>query len=345
MTDLKRKTVAGILWSVARAGWSSAVTLVLFILLARILEPEDFGLFALASILIEVGRILSSGGIGDAVIRAQEPDDRFLSTVFWLNISLSFAFAGLIAICAPLYDYFIGGADSLEIIFALALTLPLSSCGAVHGALLAREFSYAKLTLQAMMSGLSSGVIAITLALSGFGVWSLVAQAFVSAIVSVVFAWVVTRWRPSLQFDTTVIRSIAAFGASLAVTQLVWMLLVRVQDLFIASFYGPGAVGLYRIAWRMIEIIANMLLGPMGGVSLVSFARMQSEPERRRHAYGKLISYASFLVFPMILGFGATAGLLMPLIFGKNWDEAVPVAQVLSLMVVPFVFNFLPGLH
>lgn len=343
MTDLKRKTVGGMLWSIARAGWSSAVTLVLFIVLARILAPQDFGLFALASILVEVGRVVSSGGLGDAVIRAQEPDNRFLSTVFWLNLGLSLGFAALIAIAAPFYADFLGNADSLYIIYALALTLPLGSLGAVHGALLAREFRYAQLTLQAMLAGLSSGVIAVALALNGFGIWSLVAQAFVGAIVSVAFAWVVIRWRPSLQFDTSVVRSIAAFGASLAVTQLVWMMLVRVQDLFIGSFYGPAAVGIYRIAWRMIELIANMLLGPIGSVSLVSFSRMQDEPDRLRYAYGRMISYASFLVFPMILGFGATAVLLMPLIFGDNWSEAIPVTQMLSLMAIPFVFNFFAG--
>lgn len=343
MTDLRSKTVGGMLWSVARAGWSSAVTLVLFIVLARILEPADFGLFALASILVEVGRVVSSGGLGDAVIRAQEPDDRFLSTVFWLNLALSLGFASLIALAAPFYADFLGNADSLYIIYALALTLPIGSLGAVHGALLAREFRFAQLTLQAMLGGVSSGVIAVTLALTGFGIWSLVAQAFVGAIVSLVFVWVVIRWRPSVQFDTSVVRSIASFGASLAVTQLVWMLLVRVQDLFIGSFYGPAAVGIYRIAWRMIELIANMLLSPIGGVSLVSFSHMQSEPERLRRAYGLMISYSSFLVFPMVLGFGATSALLMPLIFGANWAAAVPVAQVLSLMVIPFVFNFFGG--
>lgn len=343
MTDLKRKTVSGMLWSVVRAGWSSAVTLVLFIVLARILEPEDFGLFALASILVEVGRVVSSGGLGQAVIRAQEPDKRFVSTVFWLNLILSLGFASLIILAAPLYARFLGDADSLHIIHALALTLPLSSLGAVHGSLLAREFRYSQLTLQSMMSGVSSGVIAVTLALGGFGVWALVAQALVGAGVSVVYAWTAYRWRPSLQWDASVVRSIANFGASVAVTQLVWMLLVRVQDLFIGSFHGPAAVGIYRIAWRMIELIANMLLGPIGSVSLVSFSHMQSDPERLRHAYRQMINYASFLAFPMVLGFGATAALLIPLIFGANWAGGVPVAQVLSLMVIPFVFNFFAG--
>lgn len=343
MSDLKSKTIGGMLWSVARAGWSSAVTLMLFIVLARLLEPKDFGIFALASIFVEVGRVLSSGGLGDAVIRAPEPDDRFFSTVFWLNLALSLIFASIIALSAPLYVAFLGAADGLSIIYALALTLPLGSLGAVHGAILAREFRYSMLTLQAMLSSLSSGMVAVTLALNGYGVWALIAQAFVGSFVSIAFVWSVTRWRPTLQFDIFVLTSIMAFGASLAVTQLIWMLLVRMQDLFIGSFYGPAAVGMYRIAWRVIELIANMLLGPIGSVSLVTFSRMQSEPERLRYAYGQLINYASFLVFPMILGFAATATLLIPLIFGELWGEAVPITQVLSLMVIPFVFNFFGG--
>ncbi|RIV88645.1 polysaccharide biosynthesis protein [Aurantiacibacter xanthus] len=130
MTDLKSKTIGGVLWSVARAGWSSAVTLVLFIVLARVLEPKDFGLFALASILVEVGRVVSSGGLGDAVIRSQELDDRFLSTVFWLNLALSLGFAFLIALAAPIYASLFDNVDNVHIIYALALTLPLGSLGA-----------------------------------------------------------------------------------------------------------------------------------------------------------------------------------------------------------------------
>lgn len=343
MVDLKNKTVGAILWSVVRAGWSSAVTLVLFIVLARLLEPRDFGIYALASIFVEVGRVVSSGGLGDAVIRAPEPDARFFSTVYWLNIALSTSFAVIIALSAPLYVAFLGADDGLSIIYALALTLPLGSLGAVHGAILAREFRYSMLTLQAILSSISSGLVAVTLALNGYGVWALIAQAFVGSFVSIGFAWIVTRWRPTLQFDVSVLTSIMAFGSSLAVTQLIWMLLIRMQDLFIGSFFGPAAVGMYRIAWRVIELIANMLLGPIGSVSLVTFSRMQSEPLRLRYAYGQLINYASFLVFPMILGFAATAEILIPLIFGKNWSAAVSIAQVLSLMVVPFVFNFFGG--
>ena len=343
MTDLRSKTVGSILWSVVRAGWSSAVTLVLFIVLARLLEPRDFGIFALASIVVEVGKVLSSGGLGDAVIRAPEPDARFFSTVFWLNFALSTSFALIIAISAPLYVAFLRADEGLSIIYALALTLPLGSLGAVHGAILAREFRYSTLTLQAVLSSISSGLVAVTLALNGYGVWALIAQAFVGSFVSISFAWIATRWRPTLQFDVSVLTSVMAFGASLAVTQLIWMLLVRMQDLFIGSFFGPAAVGVYRIAWRVIELIANMLLGPISSVSLVTFSRMQSEPERLRYAYGQLIKYASYLVFPMILGFAATAEMLIPLIFGNNWSAAVPITQVLSLMLVPFVLNFFGG--
>ncbi len=343
MSDLKRKTLGAMLWSILRAGWSSAVILILFIILARILEPEDFGLFALASILVEVARVLASGGLGDAVIRSKTTDDQFVSTVFWLNLGLSAVFAGLIVAIAPLYADYLKTEQTLHVIYALALTLPLNSLGAVHGALLSREFRYSALTLQSMLASVISGTVAVTMAWNGFGIWSLVGQAFTSAVVSGVFAWTVVGWRPRLQFDPSVVRGIAAFGSSLAVTQLVWMLLVRVQDLFIGSVYGAAAVGIYRIAWRLIELIANMLLGPVSSVALVSFSRLQDEPHRMRHAYNRMIGIASIVVFPMLLGFGATAALLVPLIFGDKWGDAVPVTQVLTLMVVPFVFNFFAG--
>lgn len=343
LEDLKRKTAGAVLWTILRSGWSSIAVFTLFVFLARLLSPEDFGFFALASILVEVGRVLSSGGLGDAVIRAEAADDRFLSTVFWLNLALALVFGAALAIAAPFYAEVFGGPQISPIIYALAAILPFGALGAVHGALLAREFRYAALTMQSMLASLVSGAVAVGMAWHGFGVWSLVGQAATSTAISTIFAWWALRWRPRFLFDFSIVRSVAAFGASLAATQLIWMLLVRVQDLFLGKFYGPEAVGLYRIAWRLIEMIASLVLGPIGGVSLVVFSRLQGQPERLQNIYNRIIQASSLLTFPLLFGFAATASLVIPLVFGPSWSDAVPVSQVLVLMAIPFVFNFFAG--
>jgi len=337
--ELKKKTAASILWSIVRVGWSTIATFVIFVVLARILGPADFGTFALASLFVEIGRVLAYAGLGDAVTRQLALDEELADTAFWASLAFSSIVAMAIFLLAPAYGTLVRDTAVSEILRWLAPLLPITSLAVIHNARLARDFGHKSLAAQSVVASLLSGATAIAAAFLGWGVWSLVAQTAVNAVVVTVLGWLSYRWVPRVRFNFGQFRSIFLFSLSLVVTQLLWMLLARVQDIFISRWYGPVEVGRYRIAWRLIELIAQAVLSPIGSVALVTLSRLQSDPAAFRKAYNHIVSVAALGTFPLLLGFGALSDQLISLLFGDKWGNAGDIATVLVLMAVPFVMN------
>ncbi|MBB4227604.1 lipopolysaccharide biosynthesis protein [Rhizobium mongolense] len=338
--DLKKKTALSVLWSVIRVAWSTVATFVIFVILARILGPADFGTFALASLFVEIGRVLAYAGLGDAITRQLDLDEELADTCFWATVAFSAIVALLVFVFAPSYGQFVRDPSVAGILQWLAPLLPLSSLAVIHNARLARDFGHKSLAAQSIAASLLSGTTAVICAYLGWGIWALVAQTAVNAAVTVVLGWVSYPWMPRLRFNLEKFRSVFLFSVSLVVTQLMWMLLARVQDIFISRWYGAVEVGRYRIAWRLIELIGQAVLAPIGSVSLVTLSRLQNDRTAFRNAYNKIVGAAALGTIPLLFGFGALSNDMIALLFGDKWGNAGDIATVLVLMSVPFVTNF-----
>ncbi|MFA1627844.1 lipopolysaccharide biosynthesis protein [Rhizobium mongolense] len=338
--DLKKKTALSVLWSVIRVAWSTVATFVIFVILARILGPADFGTFALASLFVEIGRVLAYAGLGDAITRQLDLDEELADTCFWATVAFSAIVALLVFVFAPSYGQFVRDPSVAGILQWLAPLLPLSSLAVIHNARLARDFGHKSLAAQSITASLLSGTTAVICAYLGWGIWALVAQTAVNAAVTVVLGWVSYPWMPRLRFNLEKFRSVFLFSVSLVVTQLMWMLLARVQDIFISRWYGAVEVGRYRIAWRLIELIGQAVLAPIGSVSLVTLSRLQNDRTAFRNAYNKIVGAAALGTIPLLFGFGALSNDMIALLFGDKWGNAGDIATVLVLMSVPFVTNF-----
>lgn len=340
---LKRRTLVASLWSFLRSGWNAVATFVLFAIMARLLKPSDFGVFALASILVELARIISTAGLADAIVREPELSERFSNTVFWGITGLSLLASAAIFAGAPFYAELVGSSEITPIIRALGLLLPIALSATVPTALLTRTLQYRQMTTRGIVASLVGGVAAVGLALNGWGVWALVGQFGLTSLLASILIWQISPWRPRMMFDPGLVRRLLVFSGSVMATQILWMLLARLQEIFISRWHGTDAVGQYRIAWRLIELVTQTLLAPIGSVTLAAFSHLQTDPQRLQAVYVRMVGLAATAMLPCLLGIGATAPLLMPLLFGEKWAAAVPVAEVLVLMSVPFVLNFFAG--
>src|SRR5262249_1641481 len=154
---------------------------------------------------------------------------------------------------------------------------PLSSLGGIHMARKLREFGHKAVAARTMIASTLAGCTAVAAAVAGYGVWSLVIQAFILDVVGVLFAWQAFRWIPRMSFRWTRLRSLYSFSIGMMVTQLLWLLLARVPDVIIGRYWGASAVGIYRVAIRLIDFLAQAVLAPIGSVALVTFARLQDD--------------------------------------------------------------------
>ena len=179
------------------------------------------------------------------------------------------------------------------------------------------------------------GASAVLAALAGFGVWSLVIQTVVVDIVGIAFAWFSYRWWPGFCFDLQRLRAIWGFSATMMLTQILGLMLTRVQDLVIGRFMSVAAVGSYRIGWRMIDLIMQTTLQPIVSVSFVTFSHLQQDREKFQRAYLRMLELGALLTFPAFTGFAILCPEIIRALFGAQWAASADIARILTLMVIP----------
>ncbi|HKU59902.1 MAG TPA: lipopolysaccharide biosynthesis protein [Gemmatimonadales bacterium] len=341
--DLKQKTGASILWMIARTGSDFLLSFAIFALLARTLGPAAFGAFALAVAFAEFGRILPNTGLVSAISRARQVTPTMADTVFWSTLALAGVLAvGIALIARPLASAF-GAPEVAPLLTALGCILPISAAGATHLALLLREFGHRVMATRSIASNLAGGGAALVAAWYGWGAWSLVVQRGVTEAVAALMVWRAYPWRPGRRYSRAVLRDVAGFSSSMTVTSVLFTVLVRLQDLVVGRMIGVAAVGVYRTAWRTVDLISQTAIMPFSQVSLPVLARLQDDLPGFAKAYLRIVRVSSALALPAIIGFAVLAPDAIALVFGSRWAASAGIARILGLMAVPFTLNYFAG--
>jgi O-antigen/teichoic acid export membrane protein len=334
--ELKRKTRGSIIWTVVRIASDQVFSFIIFVILARLLSPHEVGIFALAIAFSEVGRIIAIQGMVQNIPRSKHLTPALADTVFWTNLGMSVVVALAVLVLAPPIMNLIGQPDSTGPLQALGFVLPIAALGATHLSLRLREFGHKSLALRSVMGGTLGGAAAIAAAYSGWGVWSLVVQRFVTETVNAAMSWHAYRWIPGRNFSMAQLRATWAFGFNIAATQIVGLLPRRAMDVIIGSILGAAAVGINRTAWRTTDLVASGTVQPFTSVAIQTLSRLQSDTAEMVKAYRWMLTRSSMLTFPALVGFGVLAPDAVPAIYGAKWTEAGHLAQIFAFMAVPY---------
>jgi len=337
---LRARSRSSIGWTVLRFLSDQLFSFVVFVILARLLARADIGAFAIMATTAEAFRIISTAGLVQTVAKQRTLSPQFLDTIYRSQQALSFASAAMIMLLAVPIAASMGAPGIALPLAVMSLVLPISSFGGTHLALRLREFGHRTTALRSLVGGLIGGGCAVAAAFAGFGLWSLVIQRLVTELVGMVLSRASYDWQPGWQFDWQILRGNVTLNASLIYIQLVFLATVRVQEMAIGIGIGLAAVGIYRTAWRTVELIGRGAIQPFTQVAVQTLARVKDEPAELRRAYQWMIAQAAALSFPALVGFGALAPVAVPTIFGAKWYQAGELAQIFAFMAVPFTLNF-----
>ncbi len=325
---------------VGQAAWSNIASFVIFAFLIRNLDVADIGLFALATSYVEILRVCAGAGLSEAVQREPEVDAETLDSAFWGSVGLALLVCGLMIVTAPLFASAMQEPRVIPLVRVLAVIMLISSLSKVHWALQLRQFGHRLLTVQTVAATVIGGAGAVVAVLNGAGVWALLVQGVVSEFIGLVLSWTNHRWRPTFKFRWSRFVELVRFGGGVVITHLLWAVLARIPDFFIGRTIGVAAVGTYRIAWRLIELIGQMFLQPLASLTFLSLAKLQNEPERFDSAYCRVLGLGSLFMIPAVAGFGLLAHEIIPLLFGANTASSIPIAQILAFSAPAFVANY-----
>ena len=308
-----------------------ALSLVVFIVLARLLVPEDFGLVALAMVFVALAQLVVDQGLGDALIQRREITADHVDTAFWVAVATGILLTvATILLAAPIAAA-VGEPELASILQVLSITFVLSAFTSIPIALLSRELAFRLLAIRAVASIVGGGVVGIGMALAGLGAWSLVGQQVAAAVLSVMTLWAATPWRPRLHVARAEFNELFSFGVRVVGSDILGFVSRNADNLLIGVFLGPVPLGIYAVGYRILDTSQRMLINVARKVIFPAFARLQHDEARMARAYLRVTRSGSALIVPAYVGLAIVAPELTVLLFGATWTESGPVASILFL--------------
>lgn len=322
---------SGAVWTSASRLLNQTATTIAFLILARLLTPEAFGLVAMAGIFVGVAAAIIDFGFGTWVVQRQplRPQDK--DTAFWATLAASFFMAALFVSLAPVMASLAKAPDLTPVLRGLAVVFPLSGLSVVQAALLTRDFRYRSLAIRSLIGTIVGLGAATAAALAGWGVWSLVLQTVVSATVSTAALWLVSPWRPSLRFSRDSFRNAIAFGVGVLGVSLLIPIWDQLDTFLVGAILGTTEAGQYAVGRRTVTAFVGVASGTIAAVSLPVMARLKPELSRLRSTYVRLTSICVAAAALVLVPVAATGPELVQALFGPTWAIAGRVCQLLAI--------------
>lgn len=331
MSTLETRAANAALWSTLEILARYGVQFIVMVVLARLLTPDDFGLIAMLLVFTSIGTLLVDSGFGAALIQRQQPTADDETTVFVFTMITGVVTALLLAFSAPALATFFAQPKLIDLTRAMAVVLPLGAFGAVPDALLTMKLDFKARARAEAAASLCSGVVAVVLALRGFGVWSLAWQGIVSIGVRGLLLWVYSRWRPRGRCRSASFRSLFGFGGYMLLSSLLSAVAVRLQSLMIGRLFDSSTLGYYTIAQSTQSAPSTFMGQVLSRVGLPVFSTLAHDRKKLVAALRSSLRMAMFLFVPCMVGIAVVAKPLIDMLYGTRWNNAAPILSVLAL--------------
>lgn len=327
--SLKQKTVKGVSWSFIDNITNYGIAFLVGIVLARILTPEEYGVMAMVTIFIAVSNSIVDSGFSNALIRKRNISSVDYNTVFYFNLIVSLFLYLILYVSAPAISVFFKEPILVDVMRVIGWMLIINAFAIIPRTILVRNINFKTQTKVSLIASLSSGVIGIGMALTGWGVWSLVGQQLTRQLFNTVFLWIFCRWRPLWEFSTQSFKELFGFGSKLLASGLIDTIYKDIYSLIIGRFYSAADLGQYTRASQFSTIFSSNLTTVVQRVSYPVLSSIQNEPERLLGAYRRVIKTTMLVTFGCMLGLGAVAKPLILILIGEKWLPAVYFLQII----------------
>lgn len=336
---MKEQTIRGAFWTLIDAAGGQVFSLLAFLVLARLLDPQDYGVIALTLSILAIPSVLLNEGLGDSLIQREELDDTHINAAFWANLLLAVIFVVVAELGAGLIADVTGEPLVEPAIRWLAPCLMATAASSIAANIYRRRFNYSTSALRTLIATVSGAVVGIGMALLGFGVWSLVGSQIVQQTLGLVVMWVGLRWRPKMAFSHPAFMDLYHFAVRVMMGNAVRFATEKLDSVIVGTALGPIALGYYYMAQRLLTTVNFMTISLADNVMLPALSRMQDDQRRLAQTFVSMIVAAAMLWVPFVAGLGLIAPHVVPLFFGHKWDPAVPVIMIVCVTAVSQVLS------
>ncbi len=328
---LRQKTVRALVWSFLLSVAQRSVQFTVGVVLARLLFPEQFGLVGMLAIFMAVIRAFLDSGFGAALIQKREVSQTDACSIFYFNIVMGGAAVGLLWFAAPWIATFYHQPILTPLTRALSLTIVIDSFGLIHSSILTKQINFKAHAKVSVIAGILSGIVGISLALRGYGVWSLVFQQIVASLVSTVCLWSFNPWRPELIFSFGALSDMFGFGSRLLFSGILNQIFDNIYYIVIGRIYSAADLGFFSRAKTLNDVPTMTLSEMMGRVTFPVFSTIQDDRERLKRGLKKALTSLVLVNFPMMIGLAVIARPLILVLLTEKWAPAIPYLQLLCV--------------
>jgi O-antigen/teichoic acid export membrane protein len=330
MEDLKGRAIRGGLTKLCGQGVSFVLRLAYLMAMARLLNPEDFGLVAMVTVVTGFYDLFTSAGLSSATVQKGSVTDQQISTLFWINVLIGALLGVLCLATAPVLAAFYHEPRLLPVAMAMGVGFLFNAAGVQHIALLQRELRYVTLTAMETLGNFTSATAGIAVAAAGFGYWGLVTSALVGPAAMTAMAWTVTRWIPGPPRHDPDILAMVRFGGTLTLQSAVGHITENVDKLLLGRFWGAGALGTYGRAYQLINIPMANISSAIGWIAFSALSRLQDDRTRYRAYFLKGYSLSLSLTLPITIFCALFADEMVRIVLGAKWEAAAVIFRLLT---------------
>lgn len=334
---LNNKIVSGLGWTSFATFGTQALRLIFKLILAQLLLPEHYGIIGMATVFISFIESVSELGMNSALIQKKEEHMKqsYYDTAFWSNLILSsIGYIAIVLAVAPFAAWFYEEDILLKLIPVVGVSIIINSLYVIPKVILTRKMSFKPQAFIEISAAVSAGIVAITLAYMGYGVWALAFNGILISIASTILYFFKVRWIPEFQFDVTAFKDLFGFGSKVLVENIFAFFTLNIDYILIGKLIGGAALGAYTLAFILTSTFMKQVVKIINKVLYPAYSAIQDSAEKIGHYYLRLAKLNNLLMAPVMLIFIVLGDAVIYVGFGEEWVEAIFPLRVLALAVI-----------
>lgn len=335
--NTRSQALSGLMWRFLERFGAQGVTFVVSIILARLLDPEVYGIVAIVTVFTAILNVFIDSGLGNALIQKKDADDLDFSSVFFFNMFMCVVLYLLLFAAAPLIAKFYKMPLLTPVIRVMSLTVIISGVKNVQQAYVSKHLLFKRFFFATLGGTIGAAVLGIWMAYKGYGVWALVAQGLFNAAVDTLILWITVKWRPKLMFSMERFKALFSFGWKLLVSQLIDTVYNNLRQLIIGKLYNADNLAFYNRGYMLPNVFVGNVNTAIDSVLFPVMSNAQDNVESVRSMTRRSIQISSYIMWPIMLGIAAVSKPLVAVLLTEKWLPCVPYVIIFCIS-----YAFLP---
>lgn len=329
---MSKRVASGVAWNIAEKIGSTLLQAIVSIIVANRIMPDDMGIIAVLTVFVTLSQVVIDSGFSQTLIRKANATAEDFKAVFRFNLIASVALYAILTATTPWVASYYGWELIRKVAPVLYLLLPLNALCVIQNTIMVKEFRFAQLSTIIFFSSLISGILAIVMALTGFGIWSLVGQRVSMMATKAILLWWKSPWRWRRDIRTGSLREMTPYSLRLIATDMITAIYNNIAQLFIGKIYSADMLGYYNQAQKLKDMPVNATMQSIQSVTFPALAKISDNPTKFDEGYRRVLMLTAFIMLPVMTGLIATADDIYMLLLKPQWHPAIPYFRIMCLI-------------